>query len=62
MARVRVARPTDRLEAPRRFYGHGLGLVELGSSEGHARAEWPNVKDRLAGRPAHTPVGSVGAC
>ena len=36
MARVRVARPTDRLEALRRFYGHGLGLVELGSFEGHA--------------------------
>jgi catechol 2,3-dioxygenase-like lactoylglutathione lyase family enzyme len=31
-----VARPTDRLEALRRFYGQGLGLVELGSFEGHA--------------------------
>jgi catechol 2,3-dioxygenase-like lactoylglutathione lyase family enzyme len=36
VARVRVARPTDRLEALRQFYGHGLGLVELGSFEGHA--------------------------
>ncbi len=36
VARVRVARPTDRLEALRRFYGQGLGLVELGSFEGHA--------------------------
>jgi hypothetical protein len=25
-----------RLEALRQFYGHGLGLVELGSFEGHA--------------------------
>ena len=32
---VRVARPTDRLEAVERFYGEGLGLVELGRFEDH---------------------------
>jgi hypothetical protein len=36
VARVRVARPTHRLQALREFYGHCLGLVELGSFEGHA--------------------------
>jgi hypothetical protein len=33
--RVRVARPTDRLEELRQFYGVLLGLAELGSFEGH---------------------------
>jgi catechol 2,3-dioxygenase-like lactoylglutathione lyase family enzyme len=34
--RVRVARPTDRLDAVVRFYRDGLGLPELGRFEGHA--------------------------
>jgi catechol 2,3-dioxygenase-like lactoylglutathione lyase family enzyme len=32
---LRVARPTDRLEAVVRFYTQGLGLRVLGSFEGH---------------------------
>lgn len=34
--RVRVARPTDRLDEVVRFYRDGLGLLELGRFEGHA--------------------------
>ena len=35
--RIRVARPTDRLEEVVRFYGKdGLGLRELGRFEGHS--------------------------
>jgi catechol 2,3-dioxygenase-like lactoylglutathione lyase family enzyme len=36
VVQVRVARPTDRLEAVVRFYRDGLGLQELGSFAGHA--------------------------
>jgi catechol 2,3-dioxygenase-like lactoylglutathione lyase family enzyme len=36
VGRVRVARPTDRLDEVVRFYRDGLGLAELGSFEGHA--------------------------
>lgn len=36
VARVRVARPTDKLEQVVRFYRDGLGLIELGSFSGHA--------------------------
>ena len=36
LARVRVARPTDRLEEVCRFYEDGLGLARIGSFEGHA--------------------------
>ena len=36
VVQVRVARPTDRLEAVVRFYRDGLGLRVLGSFEGHA--------------------------
>jgi catechol 2,3-dioxygenase-like lactoylglutathione lyase family enzyme len=32
---VRVARPTDRLDALRGFYGQALGLPELGSFDAH---------------------------
>ena len=35
-AQVRIARPTDRLDEVLRFYRDGLGLVVLGSFEGHA--------------------------
>jgi catechol 2,3-dioxygenase-like lactoylglutathione lyase family enzyme len=35
VGRVRVARPTDRLEELRHFYGGLLGLPELGSFDGH---------------------------
>jgi catechol 2,3-dioxygenase-like lactoylglutathione lyase family enzyme len=35
-ARIRVARPTDRLAEVVRFYTDGLGLEEIGSFEGHA--------------------------
>jgi catechol 2,3-dioxygenase-like lactoylglutathione lyase family enzyme len=33
---VRVARPTDQLDAVVRFYSQGLGLPELGRFDGHA--------------------------
>jgi catechol 2,3-dioxygenase-like lactoylglutathione lyase family enzyme len=36
VARVRWARPTDRLEEVVAFYTDGLGLQELGRFEGHA--------------------------
>ena len=35
-SQIRIARPTDRLDAVRRFYCEGLGLSELGGFEGHA--------------------------
>ena len=35
-ARIRVARPTDRLTEVVRFYTEGLGLEEIGRFEGHA--------------------------
>jgi catechol 2,3-dioxygenase-like lactoylglutathione lyase family enzyme len=35
-ARIRVARPTDRLAEVVRFYTEGLGLEEIGRFEGHA--------------------------
>ena len=34
--RVRIARPTDRLDEVVEFYRDGLGLVELGSFDGHS--------------------------
>ena len=34
-AKLRVARPTDRLEAVATFYRDGLGFAELGRFEGH---------------------------
>lgn len=34
--RVRIARPTDRLDEVARFYREGLGLPELGRFEGHS--------------------------
>jgi hypothetical protein len=37
--RVRVARPTDRLDEVVRFYRDGLGLLELGRFEGHHGAD-----------------------
>jgi len=36
VARVRVARPTDRLDDVLRFYRDGLGLPQLGAFEDHA--------------------------
>jgi catechol 2,3-dioxygenase-like lactoylglutathione lyase family enzyme len=36
VVQVRVARPTDRLDAVIRFYRDGLGLREVGSFTGHA--------------------------
>ncbi len=36
VARVRVARPTDRLEEVVTFYHDGIGLPVIGSFEGHA--------------------------
>lgn len=36
VAAVRVARPTDRLEAVVAFYEEGLGLPRIGSFQGHA--------------------------
>ena len=35
-SQIRVARPTDQLDAVRRFYCEGLGLKELGGFSGHA--------------------------
>ena len=34
--RVRIARPTDRLEEVVRFYHDGIGLAELGRFDGHS--------------------------
>lgn len=34
--RVRVARPTDKLEEVVRFYRDGIGLIELGRFEAHS--------------------------
>ena len=34
-AQIRIARPTDRLEAVVAFYRDGLGLVELGGFDDH---------------------------
>ena len=36
VVRVRIARPTDRLDEVVRFYREGLGLPELGRFEGHS--------------------------
>ena len=36
MTTLRVARPTDDLEAAARFYRDGLGSAQLGSFSGHA--------------------------
>jgi catechol 2,3-dioxygenase-like lactoylglutathione lyase family enzyme len=36
VAQIRIARPTDRLEAVIEFYRDGLGLAELYRFEGHA--------------------------
>jgi len=36
VTQVRIARPTDKLEAIVRFYTEGLGLRHLGGFEGHA--------------------------
>lgn len=36
VARVRIARPTDRLEEVVAFYRDGVGLPVIGSFEGHA--------------------------
>ena len=36
VAQVRVARPTDRLDAVVRFYRDGLGLKQIGEFAGHA--------------------------
>lgn len=36
VTQVRIARPTDKLEALVRFYTEGIGLRRLGGFEGHA--------------------------
>jgi catechol 2,3-dioxygenase-like lactoylglutathione lyase family enzyme len=48
---VRVARPTDRLEAVAAFYVDGLGLARLGGFEGHAG--YDGVFVGLPGTPYH---------
>jgi catechol 2,3-dioxygenase-like lactoylglutathione lyase family enzyme len=48
---VRVARPTDRLEAVSAFYVDGLGLERLGGFEGHAG--YDGVFIGLPGTPYH---------
>lgn len=48
---VRVARPTDRLEAVTAFYVDGLGLERLGGFEGHAG--YDGVFVGLPGAPYH---------
>lgn len=48
---VRVARPTDRLEAVERFYCEGLGLRHLGGFQGHAG--YDGVFIGLPGYPVH---------
>ncbi len=46
-ATLRIARPTDRLEAVTRFYRDGLGFAVLGSFQGHG--EFDGV---MLGHPA----------
>ena len=41
--RVRIARPTDRLEEVVAFYRDGLGLPELGRFEGHSGYDGVNL-------------------
>lgn len=48
---VRIARPTDRLEAVTAFYVDGLGLPRLGGFEGHAG--YDGVFVGLPGTPYH---------
>ena len=48
---VRIARPTDQLDAVLRFYRDGLGLPELDRFAGHAGYEGV-----LLGLPGHLPV------
>jgi catechol 2,3-dioxygenase-like lactoylglutathione lyase family enzyme len=48
---VRVARPTDQLEAVVRFYRDALGLAEIGSFAGHAG--YDGVMLGLPGRSYH---------
>ncbi len=51
VVQVRIARPTDRLEEVVRFYRDALGLVEVGSFEGHAG--YDGVMLGLPGREYH---------
>jgi catechol 2,3-dioxygenase-like lactoylglutathione lyase family enzyme len=51
VAQVRVARPTQRLAEVVRFYRDALGLVEVGSFEGHAG--YDGVMLGLPGRDYH---------
>ena len=51
VAQVRIARPTDRLEAVVAFYEEGLGLPRLGAFEGHAG--YDGVMLGLPGRGYH---------
>jgi catechol 2,3-dioxygenase-like lactoylglutathione lyase family enzyme len=51
VAQVRVARPTDRLEEVVAFYRDALGLVQVGSFEGHAG--YDGVMLGLPGRDYH---------
>ena len=36
VVQFRIARPTNKLEEIKKFYGEALGLKEIGSFEGHA--------------------------
>lgn len=51
VAQVRVARPTDKLEQVVNFYRDALGLIQIGSFEGHAG--YDGVMLGLPGRGYH---------
>ncbi|MEO6393145.1 MAG: VOC family protein [Pyrinomonadaceae bacterium] len=59
VAQVRVARPTDKLEEVVRFYGDGLGLIQIGSFHGHAG--YDGVMFGLPGRDCHLEFTAVSA-
>lgn len=51
VAQVRIARPTDKLPEPERFYCEGIGLKKLGSFENHQG--YDGVMIGLPGFPYH---------
>lgn len=51
VVQVRIARPTDQIEAVERFYRDGLGLVEIDRFDGHDG--YSGVMFGLPGTPYH---------
>ena len=51
VAEIRIARPTDKLEEIKKFYGDGLGLPVVGSFNGHEG--YTGIMYGLPGRDYH---------